>query len=97
MPVQQDFRFRYDEPEDVRSFLRTFAGSMARIDERADDFFVFSAPVGLPAFSVDFWLQPWGLRSLRSGNYFEFLGFFLEAITGHFGPLIVEDSSVGDP
>ena len=91
--MQQDFRFHFDDADDVRRFLRSFAGPTAQLDERADEFFVFTAHPGEPPFSVDFWLRSWGLRSTRSENYFAFLGMFVDAVTGHFGPVTIEDSS----
>jgi hypothetical protein len=88
--MRQDFRFSSRPPEQVRAFLRTLA-SHAQLEQRADDFFVFTALPGKPAFSVDFMLEPFGLRSACSGECREFLGLFITEATGWFGPVTVED------
>ena len=89
--MQQDFRFEYPDGGQLGTFLQSL-GANADLDRRADDFFVFTARAGEPDFSFDVEIVPTGLRSVRSGNYFEFLGMFVEALTGHFGPVTIEDA-----
>ena len=89
MGLRQTFRFKFSAEEDVRSFLRTLSQS-AVVDDRTD-FFVFSQLPGQPDFTFDCELVPEGLHSERGGNYLEFLGLFIEAITGQFGCVEVED------
>jgi hypothetical protein len=62
------------------------------MDRRADDFFVFTAAADAPAFSFDVEIVPQGRRGVRSGEYFAFLGVFVEALTGAFGPVTIEDA-----
>jgi hypothetical protein len=73
----------------VQSFLRSLSG-IAKVDDRGE-FFVFSEHNGQP-FLFDCELHPFGLRTNRGGEYFQFLGHFVEALTGHFGPVEVEDT-----
>ena len=87
--MRQDFRFKFDSTDEVRQFLRSLSG-VAKIDDR-EEFFVFTELKG-KSFSFDCELQPFGLRTNRGGNYFEFLGQFLEGLTGEFGAVEVEDS-----
>jgi len=87
--MRQDFRFKFDSADKVRHFLRSLSG-VAKIDDR-DEFFVFTEREGEP-FSFDCELQSFGLRTNRGGSYFEFLGQFLEQLTGEFGAVEVEDS-----
>jgi hypothetical protein len=91
MGLRQDFRFEFDSPDSVRQFLRGL-GSIASLDERAEEFFVFSQQPGEPEFTFDCELTAEGLRSERAGEYFAFLGLFVEALTGHFGGITVEDT-----
>jgi len=87
--MYQDFRFRYDSPVKVRDFLRSLSG-VASVEDRGE-FFIFTQQDG-PAFSFDCAIEPFGLRTNRSGEYFLFLGQFVEALTGTFGAVEVEDS-----
>jgi hypothetical protein len=90
MGLRQNFRFSYPDERAVQVFLRTFAHS-AQIEDRGS-FFVFRQLPGQPAFDADFEVTDFGLRSERAGAYFEFLGRFVEALTGEFGSVVVEDA-----
>jgi len=52
---------------------------------------VFSQLPGQPSFTFDCELVPEGLHSEIGGNYREFLGLFIKAITGQLGCVEVED------
>ncbi len=88
MGLRQQFRFKYSATSDVQAFLRTLSHS-AVVDDR-EQFFVFT-PLSGPPFTFDCELNPEGLLSERAGEYYWFLGIFLEALTGTFGPVEVED------
>lgn len=89
MGLHQDFRFKFKSSDQVRDFLRTFSDTV-EIEDRGD-FFVFTQSSG-PEFSFDCELLPFGLRTNRGGEYFLFLGQFVEALTGEFGRVEVEDT-----
>ena len=89
MGLRQNFHFKFSAEEDVRAFLRSLSHS-AIVNDRAD-FFVFSQLNGQPSFTFDCTLVPEGIHSERGGNYFAFLGLFIESITGQFGRVEVED------
>jgi hypothetical protein len=89
MGLRQTFRFEADSPEEVRAFLRQFA-DVAAIDDRGE-FFVFTQRTGEAPFTFDCELAPEGIHSERAGEYFRFLGLFVEALTGTFGRVEVED------
>jgi len=89
MGLHQNFRFEFESPSQVQDFLRKLSG-IAKVDDRGE-FFVFTEQGG-PAFSFDCELLPFGLRTNRAGEYFVFLGQFVEALTGQFGAVEVEDS-----
>ena len=91
MGLRQNFRFAFESPDVVRQHLRELA-AMASLDERADEFFVFSQRAGDPEFAFDCELTQNGIRSERAGEYFTFLGTIVESLTGRFGPLTVEDA-----
>ena len=89
MGLRQHFRFQYAEASDVRTFLRGLS-EFVYVEDK-EDFFVFT-PLRGEAFTFDCELLPNGLSSERSGNYFNFLGMFIEALTGRFGPVQMEDA-----
>jgi hypothetical protein len=89
MGLRQQFRFKYSASADVQAFLRALSHS-AVVDDR-EQFFVFT-PLAGPSFTFDCELIPAGLLSERAGEYYWFLGLFLEALTGTFGPVEVEDA-----
>jgi len=89
MGLHQEFRFKHASPDEVRVFLRGLS-EVAVIEDRGE-FFVFSQLPGNPAFSFDCELIESGIRSERAGEYFPFLGLFVEALTGTFGAVEVED------
>jgi hypothetical protein len=89
MGLRQSFRFQFQSEDEVRTFLRSFSHS-AVITE-SPDFFVFSQLPGQPKFTFDCELIPDGINSDRAGEYFPFLGEFVETITGCFGQVEIED------
>jgi len=89
MGLRQSFRFQFQTENDVRTFLRSF--SQRVVITESPDFFVFSQLPGQPEFTFDCELVPDGINSDRAGKYFPFLGEFVEAITGRFGQVEIED------
>jgi hypothetical protein len=89
MGLRQTFRFTHASPEEVRAFLRGL-GEVASLEDRRE-FFVFSQLPGEMPFTFDCEVVAEGLHSERSGEYFRFLGLFVEALTGTFGRVEVED------
>lgn len=89
MGLHQSFRFKHQSTDEVRAFLRELS-SVAVLDDRRD-FFVFSQLPGQPPFTFDCELVADGIHSERAGEYFAFLGLFVEALTGNFGRVEVED------
>ncbi|MDM0015827.1 hypothetical protein QTH87_25535 [Variovorax sp. J22P168] len=88
MGLRQHFRFSSTSQEAVLEVFRGFS-EVANLDERGA-FVVFSQLDGAE-FSFDCELVEDGIVSERAGGYFTFLGMFLEALTGTFGPVTVED------
>ncbi len=89
MGLRQHFRFIAKSESKVQSFLRG-SNSVALVEDRGE-FFVFRNRPEDPPFEFDCAIVPGGIESERSGQYFQFLGMFIEAITGEFGPVVVED------
>jgi hypothetical protein len=89
MGLRQNFRFKYSESTEVEAFLRNF-GSNVSVEDKGQ-FFVFT-PLNGESFTFDCQVVLHGLLSERAGNYFCFLGQFIEALTGQFGPVEVEDA-----
>ncbi len=89
MGIRQRFSFQRSTEAEVCAFLRQLASS-ATVQERPG-FFVFTEQGSEPAFSFDCEVTSEGLLSERAGEYFAFLGIFIEALTGRFGAVKVED------
>lgn len=89
MGLHQSFRFKHHSSDEVRAFLRELS-TLALLDDRSD-FFVFSQLPGQLPFTFDCELTAEGIHSERAGEYFAFLGLFVEALTGKFGRVEVED------
>ena len=89
MGLSQDFRFKYESSSQVQDFLRAQFDNVANIDDRGE-LFVCTSKAG-PSFTFDCVIMPFGLRTDRAGSYFTFLGQFMEALTGKFVTIEVED------
>lgn len=89
MGLRQSFRFKHESADDVRAFLRGLA-DVGVLEDRGE-FFVFSQLPGEAPFTFDCELVGEGIQSERAGEYFKFLGVFIEALTGTFGAVGVED------
>lgn len=89
MGLRQSFRFKHTSCEDIRTFLRELS-DIAALEDRGD-FFVFSQRPGEAQFTFDCELATEGINSERAGEYFVFLGLFVEALTGKFGRVEMED------
>jgi hypothetical protein len=90
MGLRQSFLFEHTSTDDVRAFLVELAAP-AVLESRNEHFFVFSQRPGEAAFTFDCELVADGIHSSRAGEYFAFLGAFVEALTGTFGRVVVED------
>jgi hypothetical protein len=87
--LHQSFRFERKSQDDVRAFLQGLSHAAAL--NGGPEFYVFSQLPGAEAFTFDCELTETGLVSERAGKYFEFLGIFVEALTGTFGAVEVQD------
>jgi len=85
MSFFQAIQFQYKADDDVRSFLRGFSEVAAF--EESSDFYYYSQLAGQPAFKFDCEFVNGGLFTTREGEYFMFLGYFLEALTKCFGAI----------
>jgi len=88
MGLRQAFRFQYKSANDVETFLEGLADSFS-IKKRNGLYVI--APKEGKQFDFDASIEDYGLRTNRAGEYFEFLGIFVERITGQFGPVEIDD------
>lgn len=88
MGLSQAFRFQYENPKDVETFLEGLADSFSV--EKRNGLYVIAPKEGKP-FDFDASVEDYGLKTHRAGEYFEFLGIFVERITGQFGPVEIDD------
>jgi hypothetical protein len=89
MGLHQHLRFSSTAQKTVLDVLRGLS-AVAQLDEH-EGFLVFTQRTG-EEFSFDCELTDDGIISDRAGDYFAFLGMFLEALTGEFGVVTVEDA-----
>ena len=90
MGLRQQFRFSAHSETLVEEFLRRL-GEVAPLDEEREHF-LFSNPPHKPIFTFHCVVVQGGIDVDRAGEYFEFLGVFIEALTGEFGSVTVEDA-----
>lgn len=88
MGLRQTFRFSAQSETLVEEFLRGL-GEVADLDEERERFF-FTSKAGKPPFHFYCAIVQGGIDVDRSGEYFKFLGVFVEALTGEFGRITVE-------
>lgn len=90
MGLRQTFTFAHASRDAMQGWLERL-GDVARLERVADDFVVFSQLPGEPALTFECELTPSGIQSDRAGDYFQFVGVFIESLTGHFGAVTVAD------
>ena len=77
--------FDCDNQEDLDSHLRGLSSVATFRDGTA--FYFYSQLPGQPEFEFDCELIQGGLITSRKGEYFSFLGHFIDALTSRFGTL----------
>ena len=90
MGLRQQFRFSAQSETLVEQFLRGLAELAALNEER--ERFLFTGISGGQPFEFHCVIVQGGIDVNRAGQYFEFLGVFVEGFTGEFGQLTVEDA-----
>ncbi len=88
MGLRQAFRFHYDNPKDVETFLEGFTDSFSV--KKTNGLYIIAQKEG-KTFEFEALVEDFGLRTDRAGEYFEFVGIFVERITGQFGSVEIED------
>ena len=88
--MHQVFRFKFDSTQSVRAFLLGLASNAVLLEDRGD-FLAFGNRPNESSFTFDCEIVPDGLVTGRHGEYFSCLGVFIEALTGQFGAVTVED------
>jgi len=89
MGLRQHFRFAAQSETLVEELLRSL-GAAAPLDEERERF-LFINPPDQPPFEFHCVIVQGGIDVDRAGEYFEFLGIFIEALTGEFGQVTVDD------
>jgi hypothetical protein len=90
MGLRQTFRFSAQSETLVEQALRRL-GEVASLDEERARF-LFTNKTGIQPFEFHCVIVQGGIDVNRSGEYFGFLGVFLETLTGDFGAVTVEDA-----
>lgn len=90
MGLRQQFRFSAQSETSVEDWLRRL-GEVASLGEERESF-LFSELPNEPPFEFHCVIVEAGIDVNRSGEYFKFLGVFVEALTGEFGQVTIEDA-----
>lgn len=90
MGLRQTFKFEYNSTEDIRKFLHSFS-EIAEC-QISSNLYIFSQKIIESNFIFDCELVDSGFITNRSGDYFKFLGIFIEELTGQFGKVEIEDT-----
>ena len=89
MGLAQTFQFEYESCDEIESLLRDL-GEGYQFSEAGRSWMMSShepAPV-----RIEFRIEDFGLYVHRSGDYFSILGQLVEALTGRFGVVTIEDA-----
>lgn len=89
MGLAQKFCFTYKSIAEVDDFINKFSSEF-NVSKQENGLYEISQRDGI-AFSFELTPEDYGLYTHRSGEYFYFLGLFLERLTGLFGTIEVED------
>ena len=87
MGLEQDFRFKYESKEQIIVFLNELISDES-LQINGDHFEIKGIN---ETFTFEGHIETYGLRCHRSGNYFDFLGKFVELATGKFESINIED------
>jgi hypothetical protein len=88
MGLRQSFRFSAQSETLVEEFLRAL-GTSANLDEERERF-LFTSKADELQFQFHCVIVQGGIDADRSGEYFRFLGVFVEALTREFGRVAIE-------
>ena len=91
MVPRQTFWFSAQSETLVEDCLRSL-DSVADLDEERETF-LFTSKAGDPAFRCKCVIVQGGIEVDRSGNYFGFLGHFVDALASEFGKIASEADS----
>jgi hypothetical protein len=87
MELRQTFRFSAQSETLVEEFLRGL-GEVADLDEKRERF-LFKNKTGELPFQFHCVIVQGGIDAERTGDFFKFLGVFVEALTSAFGTITV--------
>ncbi len=87
MGLSQNIRFQYDSREALEAFLQSLEDPF--VVKRNREAFTITEPS--QSFTFEIWIEPFGLYTHRSGEYFQFLGILVETLVGEYGPVEIED------
>ena len=88
MGLKQSIKFDYVNSDEITEFIQSFSNKYSVT--RNKDLFVISSNNDVK-FTVDISIESYGFNTDRSGNYFEFLGRFIEMLTGKYGCIEIDD------
>ncbi|USH01173.1 hypothetical protein K6Q96_09510 [Grimontia kaedaensis] len=88
MGLAQTFEFEYQSTEEIQSFINNL-NKTVRLQFEKDLWTVSEFEGCKMMFEIR--IVSKGLYCHRSGDYFSFLGYFLEQLSGVFGAVTIED------
>ena len=89
MGLKQDFKFQFNSTQELKDFIMAFSANY--LVEEFEEYYVIS-PKENSSFTFHVSIESHGFTSDRAGEYFKFLGIFIEELTGTFGEILIEDT-----
>jgi hypothetical protein len=89
--LHQSFRFKVGDGIETQAFLFGLSG-IAKVEVKPTGLLVFSELPGKAPFAFDVGIEHGLFVTSKSGDYFGFLEMFVEAMTGEFGAVEIEDT-----
>jgi hypothetical protein len=87
MGLSQNISFKYKDTRTLESFIKEFDAQYV-ITKEGGSFKITDAK---NSFIFEIYLEPFGLYTHRSGEYFQFFGVLIENLSGEFGVVEIED------
>ena len=89
MGLKQDFKFQFNSTQELKDFIMAFSANY--LVEEFEEYYQIALKKDSD-FTFYVSIESFGFSSDRAGEYFKFLGIFIEELTGTFGEITIEDT-----
>ncbi len=88
MGLVQTIKFKYSEKAKAIELIKSFS-SLYEVNKSDLLWTIYSE--AFEPFKIEIGIEDYGFYTHRSGNYFKCFGELIEAISGQFGKIMIED------